>query len=346
MFESIPLGAIIQKFIIGNTNIVLGFSEAADYEIYNSPHFGETIGRVANRVANAQINSLNNQSYALPKNDGNNSIHGGFLGWGKKSWDGPVPMETREIPGLRDLEDSQSIMYTMRSLHGDQGYPGTTDAKVYYTIGTQVEDGRKVRVLGIEYEVELVEDDTNDVEETVVNLTNHSYFNLGENSTIAGTIVNLCTDMYLPVDASGIPTTSSPASYPGMEGNTTLTLGVTSPAIDGCFIVDPSLATEIPLDTRSAPLTRLVTAYHPDTTIHLEVLSTEPAFQFYTGDYIDVPAIGNSPARDPRAGFCVEPSRYVDAINHNEWRGQVVLKKGMKYGSLIVYRGWSDKPQT
>jgi aldose 1-epimerase len=115
--------------------------------------------------------------------------------------------------------------------------------------------------------------------------------------------------------------------------------------VDDCFIVDPSL-TSIPLDTRSSPLTKLVSAYHPESKIHLEVLSTEPAFQFYTGKYIEVPAIQGDagvPRRGARSGFCVEPSRYVNAINVQEWKDQVVLKKGGVYGSRVVYRGWSDK---
>lgn len=107
--------------------------------------------------------------------------------------------------------------------------------------------------------------------------------------------------------------------------------------------MDPSIASKIPLDTRSSPLTKLVTAFHPSTGIHFEVLSTEPAFQFYTGKYIDVPAVEGVEKRSARSGFCVEPSRYVNAINVDEWKGQVVLKKGETYGSRIVYRGWSDE---
>ena len=167
------------------------------------------------------------------------------------------------------------------------------------------------------------------------------YFNLSGLPTIEGTIVSLCTSSYLPVDDGGIPT-GGPTSYPGVSANREFTLGLTEPDIDDCFIVDPSLASKISLDTRSSPLTKLVTAFHPTTGIHFEVLSTEPAFQFYTGKYIDVPAVENVEKRGARSGFCVEPSRYVNAVNVDEWREQVVLKKGEVYGSRIVYRGWSD----
>lgn len=169
------------------------------------------------------------------------------------------------------------------------------------------------------------------------------YFNLTGKDTIEGTEVTLCSAHYLPVDEGGIPTSSSTGIYPGVTENKSFTLGPVEPDIDDCFVVDPSQASSIPLDTRSSPLTKVVTAYHPDTKIHLEVLTTEPAFQFYTGKYIEVPEVEGVKARGPRSGFCVEPSRYVNAVNVPEWKGQVVLKKGEVYGSRIVYRGWSDE---
>lgn len=89
-------------------------------------------------------------------------------------------------------------------------------------------------------------------------------------------------------------------------------------------------------------MTCLVSAYHPDTKIHLEVHSTEPAFQFYTGKYIEVPEVDGIPARKARMGFCVEPSRYVNAVNVDEWKKMVVVKKGQKFGAKIVYKGWQD----
>jgi len=166
-------------------------------------------------------------------------------------------------------------------------------------------------------------------------------FNLSGLPTIEGTVVTLCSSSYLPVD-DGIPI-GGPTDYPGVTAHEEFTLGVADPDIDDCFIVDPSLASSIPLDTRSSPLTKLVAAYHPKTGIHFEVLSTEPAFQFYTGKYIDVPAVEGLEKRGARSGFCVEPSRYVNAINVPEWRDQVLLKKGEVYGSRIVYRGWSNE---
>ena len=153
-------------------------------------------------------------------------------------------------------------------------------------------------------------------------------------------MVTLATNSYLPVDEGGIPT-SGPKPFSKVEGNKAFTLGPQEPDIDDCFIVNEATNT-VPLDTRSNPLTKLVSAHHPESKIHLEVLSTEPAFQFYTGKYIDVPEVAGVPARKARSGFCVEPSRWVNACNVDEWKSQMLLKKGEKYGARIVYRAWKE----
>lgn len=147
------------------------FPKQSLYQSYNAPFFGETIGRVANRLSNAKINSLNGKSYQLAANNGVNALHGGNVGWGKKIWEGPTPVGVRKIPGVNGLEGGESVEFKLRSEDGDEGYPGTVDVSVVYTAGTQKEAGKEVRVLGIEYEVKLVGDE---VDETVVNVTNHS----------------------------------------------------------------------------------------------------------------------------------------------------------------------------
>jgi aldose 1-epimerase len=151
----------------------------------------------------------------------------------------------------------------------------------------------------------------------------------------------LSTIDHLPVDDTSIPI-GPIAPYPGISANKAFSLNSADGDIDHCFIMNTAPST-IPVDTRNQPLLKLASFFHPDSKIGLEVYSTEPAFQFYTGQFIDVPAIGELPARGARAGFCVEPSRYVNAINVEEWRDMVVLKRGEKYGSRIVYRGWQAK---
>ncbi|OBT82339.1 hypothetical protein VE02_08808 [Pseudogymnoascus sp. 03VT05] len=338
-FEFLPLGAIIQTFNVGKTNIVQGFPTAELYQKYNGPFFGETIGRVANRIKGAKLDSLNGKSYALAANNGPNSLHGGDIGWGKREWAGPTPVGQREIPGLEGgkLTGGESVKFTLKSHDGEEGFPGDLEVSVIYTAGTQLTpEGKEVNVLAMEYQAELV----GGADETVINMTNHSYFNLSGEPTIAGTDVELSTKLYLPVDEHGIPT-GGPQVYDAADLSKA-TLGVTEPNVDDCFVFDEP-PNSIPIDTRDQALRKLVAAYHSRTKIHLEVLSTEPAFQFYTGKYIDVPSVEGLPARGARSGFCVEPSRFVNAINVDEWKGQVLLKKGEVYGSRTVYRGWSDE---
>jgi len=171
----LPLGAIIQSFKVGGVNIVQGFPTQALYVSHNAPFFGETIGRVANRISNAKLASLNGgKSYSLAANNGPNTLHGGVEGWGKRIWDGPKLIGIRDIPGLTkdgELQGGESVEFTLRSEDGDEGFPGEVFAKVIYTTGKIQEDGKEVIVLGIEYEAELL----GGADETVINLTNHSY---------------------------------------------------------------------------------------------------------------------------------------------------------------------------
>lgn len=129
--------------------------------------------------------------------------------------------------------------------------------------------------------------------------------------------------------------------FPGVQANKAVTLGPQEPAIDHCFVLNAS-DPKCPIDTRESALNNLVRLFHPETKIHLDIFSTEPAFQFYTGSFIDVAATEHTPKRSARAGLCVEPSRYINAINVPEWRDQVVLKKGQKWGSKTVYKAWKD----
>ncbi|KAM3081745.1 hypothetical protein ACMFMG_005191 [Clarireedia jacksonii] len=177
-FEFLPLGAIIKSFLVptksgSSLNIVQSFPTTELYQKYNAPYFGETIGRVANRVANAKISSLNGKEYALTQNNGVNALHGGPKGWGKRVWQGPKLVGVREIPGVEGLQGGESVEFRLRDEDGEEGYPGTVEVSVVYTTGKQTVDGKEARVLGFEYEVRLVDDGTG-VEETAVNATNHS----------------------------------------------------------------------------------------------------------------------------------------------------------------------------
>ena len=144
-------------------DIVLGFPSAETYKTKHSPFFGETIGRLANRISGAKINSLNGRSYDLAANNGPNSLHGGAAGWGKKDFDGPEAV-TRN--------GREAVMFKYLSKDGEEGYPGTVELKLWYFPSIEKDEGVEKTSLEIEYEVELVGDE---VEETAVGLANHRY---------------------------------------------------------------------------------------------------------------------------------------------------------------------------
>lgn len=340
-FSFFPLGATIQTFKVNGINIVQGFENEDQQVQYNKPFFGETIGRIANRTSGAKLDSLNGKTYTLAANDRGNALHGGVKGWGKRTWNGPTPVRTASIPGIDNLEGGESVAFTLTSEDGDEGFPGTVEARIVYTTGVQrgAEGGKDVNVLGIDYEAKLVDG----ADETAINMTNHSYFNPAgcpDTATYDGTTVTLATNQHLPVDATAIPT-GGPVPYPDFDPSKPFTMTANGPDVDHCFCVvtDPA---SVPLDTRTGPLNRNLISHHAGTGVHLEVLSTEPAFQFYTGAGINVPAVGDLPARGARSAFCCEPSRWINAANTPEWKNMVLLKKGETYGARIVYRGWSD----
>lgn len=162
-FTFLPQGAIIQELRIAGQNIVQGFPTPEPYRTINSAYFGETIGRVANRIAGAKINSLNGKTYGLVANNGPNALHGGPKGWGKQTFQGPKPV---------NRNGKEGVLFTYLSKDGEEGYPGTVEIRVWYTAEKVMDKGIEKTQLETEYEVELVGDE---VEETCVAVTNHRF---------------------------------------------------------------------------------------------------------------------------------------------------------------------------
>lgn len=356
-FTFLSQGAILQNFSVKGHDIVLGFPDPILYEANNSAFFGETIGRTANRTNDAILRNLNGgKTYFLAANEGSNNLHGGIQGWGKKRF----KVKTEAIK----LKGREAIEFSYVSHDGEEGFPGTVECRVLYQ--QRSEEGKTV--LDVNYEVELVGDDG--CEETVVSLTNHryriyltslccltlylqspfpfnSYFNLNPSAPdIGGTVVTLSSNHCLELDSNHIPTGRF-ISHPSLpEPHTPFILGSTS--FDDCLIINPSSSpSSCPLDTRSLPLQKLCTLSHLDTNLQLEIFSTEPAFQFYTGDGIDVPELMTTqgekvPARGARSGLAIEPSRFVDCAGREEWRNMCLVRKGEKWGARTVYRAWCE----
>jgi aldose 1-epimerase len=158
--------------------LVLNFPTADLYQQYNVPYFGETIGRVANRIAGAKLTKLNGRDYSLPENDQPRKVclHGGIRGWGKQVWNGPHQAAVESLSSsssVTSLQGRKVKEFWLVSPNGDEGFPGTMRARVVYSEAYETgTDGEQISVLDIEYEAELVGDE---VDETVVALTNHRY---------------------------------------------------------------------------------------------------------------------------------------------------------------------------
>ena len=271
-------------------DIVLGFDDLEGY-VKSSPYFGAIAGRYANRIAKGQF-ALDGTTYKLAVNNGPNALHGGLKGFDKVVW--------QAEPGADSSGVHVMLRYT--SANGEEGYPGTLHATVTYTLTDGVE-------LAIEYQA------TTD-KPTPINLTNHSYFNLaGEGSgTVLGEVVTIDADRYVPVDTTFIPT-GELASVAGTP------FDFRKPTAIGARIdqPDPQLKNGHGYDhnfvlNRPAGGAALVHAAHVvDATSGrtLDVATTEPGVQFYTGNFLDGKVVGKSGHAYPRRGRASASRRII-----------------------------------
>ena len=296
-------------------NVVLGFDSIEQYEKDN-PFFGALIGRYGNRIAKGKF-SLDGTEYTLAQNNGENNLHGGVQGFDKKVWEAKT----------EESEDSVKLILTYLSPDMEEGFPGNLSTTVTYTLN-------KDNTLDVLYEAET--DKT-----TVVNLTQHAYFNLSGDfsNTILDHLVEIDADSFLPVDGGLIPTgelkpvEGTPFDFrePKLVGedinaeNEQLTLGG---GYDHCWV----------LNDQDAGYRSVATAHHPATGRTLEVLTDEPGIQFYTGNFLDgtLPA-PNGGTYAQRSGFCLETQHYPDSPNQPEFPS-VTLKPGETYSTKTTFK--------
>jgi aldose 1-epimerase len=300
-----------------SADIVLGYDDLAGYEADKS-FFGATIGRYGNRIARGQF-SLNGTVYHLPTNDGPNSLHGGTRGLNKRVWTAVD----------RSRPDAQVLELTYTSPDGEEGYPGALQATVTYAL---LADANELR---IDYRA------TTD-KETVVNLTNHSYFNLSGVMTqqILDHQLLLKAQRFTPVDSTLIPTGElrAVAGTP-FDFTKATTIGARINQDDEQLKFGRGYDHNWVLDKPENADSQLgAQVYEPTTGRVLEVLTTEPGIQFYSGNFLDGTVRGKGGVLyGHRTGFCLETQHFPDSPNHANFPS-TVLKPGQTYRSTTVLR--------
>jgi aldose 1-epimerase len=311
-------GGIIQSLKVPDKSgkfddVVLGYDHFSGYET-NSPFFGALIGRYGNRIAKGHF-TLDDIGYQLATNNYPNSLHGGFKGYYAVIW--------HAKPGKSDLGETLELTYV--SHDGEEGYPGKLTVTALYTL---TEDN----AIRLDYTATTDRD-------TVVNLTQHSYFNLAGSGDILNHTVYLNADKFTPVDETLIPTGElKPVDGTPFDFRTPTTIGARigqddqqlkfGKGYDHNWVVNHP-AGELSLDARVT---------EPTTGRVLEVWSTEPGLQFYSGNFLDGTITGKySHTYQFRNAFCMEPQHFPDSPNHDNFPS-TVLHPGDTYHNTIIYK--------
>ncbi len=291
-------------------DIVLGYESLAGYTADPKSYFGAIVGRYGNRIAHATF-TLDGKRYQLPANDGVNTLHGGIKGFDKLLWQG------HEIP--------HGVELTLVSKDGDQGFPGTLTARVRYTL--------EAHALKIEYFATTDKD-------TVLNLTNHSYFNLaGEGQgDILNHLVMIPADRYTPVDSNLIPT-GELAPVAGTP------LDFHHPTAIGARINDDNEQLKLAggydhnyvLNGKMGTMQQAARVVEPTTGRVLTVETTQPGVQFYSGNFLDGTLHGkHGHVYAKHAGFCLETQHFPDSPNHPKFPTSE-LKPGETYHEVTIF---------
>jgi aldose 1-epimerase len=311
--EIITFGGIVTSLQVPDRNgkfadIVLGCDSVDDYA-KRSPYFGALIGRFGNRIAKGKF-TLDGVEYTLATNNGPNHLHGGVKGFDKVVWDAK-PMQSKEGPALK---------LTYRSRDGEEGYPGNLSCIVSYTLTNNNE-------LKITYEAKTDK-------ATIVNLTHHSYFNLAGFSSgdILGHQLQIFADHFTPVDKTLIPT----GEIKAVKGTPwdfikPMAIGSRIKQVEGGY--DHNYV----LNSSDGSLALAASVYEPKSGRVLEIFTTEPGIQFYSGNFLDGSLKGKGAVYNKHAGFCLEAQHFPDSPNKSNFPS-VVLKPGEKYTQLTVHK--------
>lgn len=292
-------------------DVALGFDSLEGY-LGEHPYFGATVGRVANRIAQGKF-TLDGKEHSLAVNNGPNALHGGIKGFNRVVW------KAEEV----DNPDGPSVKMTYLSPDGDEGYPGNLNVSVTFTVTARDE-------LKIEYSA------TTD-KATPVNLSNHSYFNLGgkTDESILGHELTLAADRYTPVDDTLIPTGEiAPVEGTPLDFRRPTAIGARIDQLKG----DPGgYDHNFALNDQTGKLAFAARVYDPKTGRTLEMATTEPGVQFYSGNFLDGTNVGKGgTVYKKHHGLCLEAQHYPDSVHHANFPN-TILKPGQTYTQTTVY---------
>lgn len=294
------------------TDIVTGFEKASDYVTANESYFGATVGRYANRIANASF-SLDGQVFHLEPNNGPNSLHGGSRGFNSVVWN-------------EEEVDAQHIKMSYLSPHLDQNFPGNLQVYVTYTLT----DDNELRI-----DYQATTDKT-----TVVNLTHHSFFNLkgAGAGDIYDHILQINADSYTEVDEFLIPKSVKPVAGTPMDFRNSQTMGLRMDDAFQQLEYGNGYDHNWILNKNPKGLNYAARVVEPTSLRVLEVYTNEPGLQFYGGNWLSGNDVGkNMKTYNRRSSFCLETQHYPDSPNHQSFPS-VVLKPGELYRSVCNYK--------
>ncbi len=321
-------GGILQSIRIPDrhhrfANVALGFDNLADY-VAKSPYFGCITGRYANRIALGKF-SLNGTTYQLPINNPPNSLHGGTVGFDKHVWAATTKKDNHSV----------ALVLTFTSPDGDQGYPGTLASQVTYTLT----DKNEIRM---DYRAHLV---GNSNLKTIVNLTNHNYWNLaGEGSSdIYGHQLRINASHYTPVDPTLIPT-GEIANLGGtpLDFRHSTAIGARIRNGHPQLVIGRGYDHNWVLDRHGSGLELAARVVEPRSGRVLEVITDQPGLQFYSGNFLDGTLVGTSGRMYRQGdGFALETQHYPDSPNHPNFPS-TVLSPGQLYKTTTIYKFSTD----
>lgn len=307
-------GATWQTMFVPNrkgelVDVVLGYDTVEEYQ-KNFMYLGCTVGRVANRIRNARF-TLGGVEYKLNANMGDSCLHGGNIGFDKKIWQAQI--------------DGDSVLFSLTSPDGDEGFPGTLSAVVIYTLDEE-------NALSIQYML-------NSDQETIQNMTNHAYFNLaGQQATVLEQTLWIDADTFTRIDETTVPTGEiAPVLGTPLDFTIAKPIGRDIDArvehIDTAGGFDHNFV----LNHKKGGVEQIATAIDPVGGVAMDVFTDQPGVQLFTPSDFSYMTGKGGVKYGPRPAFCLETQHFADAMNHPHFPS-IVLRAGEVFSSETIYR--------